>query len=208
MVDNKTPNIFAKSVRAAHRAFDYPVITDSQRREAHLYRAFAFFHYGQYLDCLPSLARYITYRSRDMDVLYLVDSDRDDYGFDVCGDSFYVHAAENLFYAEQIDPSRDLLAGLDADDQAICRKIQKRPGPQAFPLAEHPVPLLDNWVGDPRIWEEYTEPERVLLKLFRQRCEELSDGDAVDERELEAQYARKGITWYYDEDFGLSLRSH
>ncbi|KAK8035505.1 hypothetical protein PG993_010500 [Apiospora rasikravindrae] len=217
MVDCQTPNIFAKSVEAAIHAFEHAGITDKQRREAHLYRSFAFFHYGQYLDCFPSsVARYATYRSYNMSVLDYIgrkwnrgwnDWDcwdmseaPDDRGLDVCVDSFYVHAAEDLFYAQQIDPSQDLLASLDADDRAICRKIQQRPGPQAFPLAEHPVPLLGTWIGDPRLWRDLTKPERVLLKLFRQRCEELSDGDAVDDGELEAQYAGMGITWYHDDD--------
>ncbi|KAK8001653.1 hypothetical protein PG991_013875 [Apiospora marii] len=197
IIDLNRPSILFRSLHVVNVVFERPSLTDSQRRAAHLYRSLLLFHYGQLIDRLshrvwPSMEEF-----HAIDALYFDDIRSSSCGFQFRGEIFYFLAAKDLFYAHQVALSPDLLATLDGDERAICRMIQERPGPQTFPVVEHSVPLLGTWRGDPRLWRDLSHTERVLVKLFRQRCNELSDGDTMDYDELERQYTALGITWQH-----------
>ncbi|KAK7955136.1 hypothetical protein PG996_015944 [Apiospora saccharicola] len=198
------PSIITKSIQAIKRAFRYPGLTDSQRRAAHLYRSLALFHHGQLMDHLSHVEWSTTYEPHGQRIFYHDILGLDCRGYYIGGHIFYYLAAKDLFYAQQVDPLYDLLQSLDADDRVICRKIQQRPGPQAFPVAEYAVPLLGTWRGDPRLWRDLSGSDSLLIKLFRQRCNELADGDTVDNEELKRQDTALGITWQHS-DWGSLL---
>lgn len=204
------PNIFAKNVKIVSEAFDCAGLTDSQRREAHRYRFFALFHYAKHLGCFPNTVRYNLYGGYGMKVLGPTDPAWVDHSwnysrFSTICDRLYLHALSELFDAQQIDPSYDLLADLDNDDRAICRMVQKKHVPQVFKIEEHSVPSLGIWRGDPEIWMSLTKAERVLLKLLRQQWDGVADWETVDEQELEGEYAELGITWHHDDNDGSLL---
>ncbi|KAK8135609.1 hypothetical protein PG984_003549 [Apiospora sp. TS-2023a] len=200
------PNLFTKNVKIVSEAFLFAGLTDSQRREAHLYRCFALFHYAKYLGCFPREVGSAGHQRYGMTVLGSGNPASANLSWNGSRINtiyrLYIKASSELFYAQQIDPSYDLLAGLDDDDRAICRIVQKQPVPQVARIEEHSVLLLGIWRGDAAIWKGLTKAERVLLKLLRQRCEGVSDGETVDEQELEEEYSAIGITWHNDFDYG------
>lgn len=203
--DHDRPSILFKGVAALNEALTCPCLVDTQRRAAHLYRSLLLFHYGRLMNRLSLRGWRSPEETHGVTALNFDDLGLDSCAFEFEGDIYYFLAAKDLFYAQQVDPQHDLLATLDDDDRAVCHMIQERPGPQAFRVAEHSVPLLGIWRGDPRVWGDMSQTEHVLMKLFRQRCDELSDGDTEDYEELERQYTDLGITWHHNDDGGLLL---
>ncbi|KAK8017370.1 hypothetical protein PG993_013696 [Apiospora rasikravindrae] len=147
--------------------------TDRQRREAHLYRAFHALHCADYFQGLLADAegKGVEYALKDRTEL------------------------EN-----DVDPGHDILADLDEDDRDACARIRQRPGPQAFEVATHEVPLLGDWTGDPRLWDIWTFDERTLMKLHRQRHDVGPDGGPGTPEDLALAYEKEGIAWEYEDD--------
>ncbi|KAK7954733.1 hypothetical protein PG988_015427 [Apiospora saccharicola] len=113
-------------------------------------------------------------------------------------------ASYHLFYAKEADPSVDLLKCLtNSHDKAAYRRIQNRPGPQAFVLAEHWIPLLGTWKGAPAVWAMWRPASRLMMQLFRQRYHEGPDGSPED---LARKYASYGIEWSHEDHGSMSVR--
>ncbi|KAK8035504.1 hypothetical protein PG993_010499 [Apiospora rasikravindrae] len=196
-----------RSIASCCDALEFIGLTDSQRREAHLYRAFTLFRVAEYLSNIPQLERR---SSPYIPSLYYDRSSRrsgipqnDHVG------TARLAAARDLFYAKKVEPSHDILANLDEDDKVTYRKVYLITA-QRFPIANYEVPLLGTWTGDPDVWKEwvYAFPRQYLLmKLFQLRLNQDSDGGIEGEEELRRQYAAEGITWSHDPDNYLEITS-
>ncbi|KAK8047881.1 hypothetical protein PG996_015945 [Apiospora saccharicola] len=186
------------SIDACCQSLDFVRIEDCQRREAHLYRAFALFRLAEYLRALPEPDRQSSpYVPRDYYLHYrpVSEAPHTDSSEAACS-----AAARDLLYAKNATPSHDILADLDEDDKATYHSLNFFTGPFTQ-IARHDVPLLGTWSGDPMVWDlwEYFFPQRYLLmKLFRLRLKQEPDDKVEDIEELEKQYAAEGITWDWE----------
>ncbi|KAK8066868.1 hypothetical protein PG997_013615 [Apiospora hydei] len=170
-------------------------LTDRQRREAHLYRAFHHLYCAEYtMGVLADAER----RGHEIALKTRMDLEHTA-GLD------YFDAAQDLYYASQVDPEHDLLADLDQNDRDACARIKQRPGPQAFEVAEHKVPLLPDGKGDPRLWNSWDWNERVLMKLFRLRKNIGPDGGPGTPEDLALEYEDEKIAWEYENDGAISV---
>ncbi|KAK7966368.1 uncharacterized protein PG986_000645 [Apiospora aurea] len=191
------PETIQACISSCSDALEFIGLSDPQRREAQLYRAFALFHVAEYLN---TLSRRDRRSSPYLPTQYYRRSSRGP------GRRRHDHvgaardaAARDLFYAKDVDPLHDILADLDEDDQATYRRIDDLLMARRFTIVNHEVPLLGTWSGDPDIWEDWENlfPQRwLLIKLFRMRLGQDSGG----EEELEMEYADEGITWSRDSD--------
>ncbi|KAK7911153.1 hypothetical protein PG985_013634 [Apiospora marii] len=125
------------SIDACCDALNFIGITDCQRREAHLYRAFALFRVAEYLRVLPE---------RDRNSSPYVPDYYYNYYRPVLGkphkassEAAFAAAARDLFYAKNVTPSHDILEDLKVDDNAIYRRLDCLTGHE-FPIAKHEVP--------------------------------------------------------------------
>lgn len=188
-----------ESITACGRALNFIGITDCQRREAHLYRAFALFRVAEYLRSLPEPDRqssnYVSqgYYDYYIPVSQLPHPD--------IREAAYAATARDLFYAKNVTPSHDILADLEELDKPMYHRLNFFTGPGS-PIASYEVPLLGTWSGDPTVWRfwEYEFPRRYLLmKLFRLRLDQEPDDEVEDLEELRKKYAAEGITWNWED---------
>ncbi|KAK8135528.1 glucose receptor git3 protein [Apiospora sp. TS-2023a] len=144
-------------------------LSDRQRRQAHLYRAFHRLFQGN------------------------------DYA-----------ASYHLFYAKEAHPSVDLLECLTNNhDKDAYHLIQNQPGPQAYVLAEHRIPLVGTWRGAPAVWTSWHPVSRLMMQLFRQRYHEGPHGKGYrfpSPMELAPKYAHYGIEWTHEDDGSMTVR--
>lgn len=187
VIETATRDLLLEIIGASSHALAFPGVTDRQRCEAYLYRAFAFYHYAECQN--PFLDR------DGIDHL-----DRERASVSPCrvnhGDC-YLHAARSLFYARQVDCWQAVLAGLNEDDGRVLDVIQARPGPQAFQLQERQFPLVGSWRGDPDLLNGWQRHEIILMALFRRRHNQGPDGDVGVPPDLTSEYQEHGIFWSY-----------
>ncbi|KAK7911150.1 hypothetical protein PG985_013631 [Apiospora marii] len=187
LMETATKSLLVEIIGSCSHALAFVGVTELQRCEAHLYRAFAFYHYAECHG--PLLDRD---DSRQLD--------REDPSVSPCrvqyGDC-YLDAARCLFYAREVDCWEDVLAGLDEDDLRVLEAIQGRPGPQAFELVERQIPLVGPWRGDPDLWNGWPRHEGILMALFRRRHDKGPDGDDGVPPDLRSEYLGHGISWSY-----------
>lgn len=181
-----------KSIHWAREAFNFVGMTDLQRREAHLYSAFAFQAEAEFMENIPWEERYwtpISYYPFQYHWYSPVDFWDD-------GRESYEAAAKNLFYAKEVDPSYDILEHLDEDDIAISHKIQSPP-PEGFELLGRKIPLMDVWRGDPDIWGQWCDKGLPRMKkLLEQRHIADSGAEPESRDDLAARYSVVGVTWH------------
>ncbi|KAK8066724.1 hypothetical protein PG997_013471 [Apiospora hydei] len=187
------PETIQTCIASCSDALEFIGLSDSQRREAHLYRVFALFRVAEYLN---TLSRRDRRSSPYLPTQYYRRSSRGP------GRRRHDHvgaardaAARDLFYAKNVDPFHDILADLDEDDQAIYRRIDDLLAARRFKIVNHE----ELGLATPDIWEDWENlfPQRwLLMKLFRLRL----DQDSGSEEELEMEYADEGITWSRDSD--------
>ncbi|KAK8135604.1 hypothetical protein PG984_003544 [Apiospora sp. TS-2023a] len=189
LLETATTSLLLEAINATSFAMAFVGVTDHQRCEAHLHRAFAFYHYAEY-------------QSPFLDKASLDTLDQPPPSESPCrvthGDC-YLHATQNLFYAQQVDCWQDILAGLDEVDLQVLDTIQGRPGPQAFKLKERKVPLVGLWKGDTALWNGWPRQKSVLMALFRQRHNRGPDGKIGDPMDLRSAYRNHGIAWSYSD---------
>lgn len=180
-----------KSIHWAREAFAFDGMTDLQRREAHIYSAFAFQAEGEFMENIPWERRYSApisqypFQAHWYSPVDFWDDGRDS----------YEAAAKNLFYAREVDPSYDILEHLDEDGKAMCGKIQPPP-PEGFELVERKIPLMEDWRGDPEVWNEWCRKGSPRMKkLFEQRHVVDSGAEPESRDDLRAQYSAVGVTW-------------
>ncbi|KAK6849342.1 hypothetical protein PG995_013175 [Apiospora arundinis] len=122
-----TRDFLLKHIQSGYAALAFPGLTDDQLCRAHLYNAFALFHYAEclssYLDQV-SFAWFKTY----------IPGHTPRFG------DLYLHATRSLFFARQADCWENILAELSRDDLALCNAIQDRHGPQGWRVTECKVP--------------------------------------------------------------------
>ncbi|KAK6833426.1 hypothetical protein PG987_008120 [Apiospora arundinis] len=180
-----TRDFLLKHIQSGYAALAFPGLTDDQLCRAHLYNAFALFHYAEclssYLDQV-SFAWFKTY----------IPGHTPRFG------DLYLHATRSLFFARQADCWENILAELSRDDLALCNAIQDRHGPQGWRVTECKVPLLDNWRGDPYIWRSWGKDAQLLLKQYRQRHNQ-------NPRDLSGVYADIGIGLYSTQSGQLNV---
>ncbi|KAK8001655.1 hypothetical protein PG991_013877 [Apiospora marii] len=190
-----------KSIHWAREAFAFDGMTDLQRRQAHLYSAFAFQAEAEFMENIPWEQRYWAPIS-SYPFQYHWHSPVD---FWDDGRDSYEAAAKNLFYAKEVDISYDILEHLDEEDRAICGKIQSPP-PEGFELAERKIPLMDDWKGDPEIWKEWCRKGSPRMKkLFEQRHIVDSGTEPESRDDLVARYSAVGVTWHDREPDGYGM---
>lgn len=190
LVKTATSRLLCDTIDACSYALAFVGITDRQRCEAHLYRAFAFYDYAEFQ--VPFLAK------DDLDRL-----DRNERSLSPCRvthSDCYLHARRCLFYAQQVDSWQDVLAGLEKDDLQVLNAIQGRPGPQAFELEERKLPLVGPWKGDPDLWNGWPRHESIVMALFRRRHNQGADGEVGVPMDLTAAYHAHGISWSHSGD--------
>ncbi|KAK8135607.1 hypothetical protein PG984_003547 [Apiospora sp. TS-2023a] len=187
------------SIRYCDDALKYVGLTDIQRRDVHLYRAFAFVHQAEYSSALPDTQRSGRYKPPSW--WYAGRFNGQKAFYKDRGKTSYMNAEFDLFYANQVDASYNILENLDEDDRATYRKIKPLSADFAF-VEVHEVPLLGSWSGDPLLWSSWHWELRIMMKLFRQQRITGLDGEA---EELRAQYAYEGITWDYSDDGTLRV---
>ncbi|KAK8856721.1 hypothetical protein PGQ11_012633 [Apiospora arundinis] len=180
-----TRDFLLKHIQSGYSALAFPGLTDDQLCRAHLYNAFALFHYAEclspYLDqvAFAWFKKYIPGHTPRFGDLYL-------------------HAIRSLFFARQADCWEVILAELSRDDLAVCKAIQERHGPQGWRVTECKVPLLDNWRGDPYVWRSWGKDAQLLLKQYRQRHNQ-------NPRDLSGVYADIGIGLYSTQSGQLNV---
>ncbi|KAK8101464.1 hypothetical protein PG999_011838 [Apiospora kogelbergensis] len=183
----------------ARQAYQFAGMTRSQAREAHLNLAFAFHHKAEWMKSFAAIGRPDAAWVRSQQQ-YIYSPEDSDTGSDIA----YEHAAKHLFYAKEIDPSHDVLEGLDGEDRAMCHKIRPPP-PEGFRILEHDIPLMGTWRVDPQVWKWWAREGSChwMKKLLGQRHSvDSGAAEAETQEEIAAQYASDGITW----DFGLRSR--
>ncbi|KAK8001654.1 hypothetical protein PG991_013876 [Apiospora marii] len=194
--DHMKAETIDESITACCSALNFVGISDCQRREAHLYRAFALFRVAEYLRTLPEPDRQSSsYGPRSYYNYYSQLPHPDS------REAAYAAAARDLFYAKNVTPSHDILADLEEEDKAMYRKLGFFTGP-GYPIASHEVPLLGTWSGDPTLWASWKRraPRRYLLmKLFRLRLNQEPDDKVEDMEVLKKHYAAEGITWSWED---------
>lgn len=115
----------------------------------------------------------------------------------------------DLFFAKEADPSCDLFEILtDEHDKHLYRLTEKRASrPLRLQLDEHEILLLKSpWKGDPDLWRAWNGTHAMLMRLFRQRCSQGSDGEVGGiPEDFSIEYAFLGITWVRKEDGDLNV---
>ncbi|KAK8035501.1 hypothetical protein PG993_010496 [Apiospora rasikravindrae] len=186
LVESTTQELLLDIFRACNSALAFVGLTDIQRCKAHLYRAFGFFRYAEYV------GPFLDQNSVDS----LCKDDPIKRPSHVYRGDCYLLAARNLFYAQNVGAWDDVLPVLSEDDRQICSAIQARPGPRAFKLEEREIPLMGTWKGDPDLWNSWNARRMggrgIFMKMFRRRH---NDGEAGVPPDLTAAYAAHGISW-------------